>query len=204
MSRAVKGLVALSAAAALGALVLTPRRRPLFRGRPFVSVTASYLTTSYAESVIDDFDRIPSGPFYVLVDTYGGQVTAVAMMLKTLVERRAEITAVVPRLAFSGGTLIALCSQRIIAGPRAFFSPVDPQIRECAARELDESIVAQQYTAQVADWVDRLVRYQVEDVAKRGEIRSLLLGDRFPHGWPIAASELASAGLALQIDRGLA
>lgn len=201
--RLAKVLLGASVVTALAAVAASQRGPQLYKGRPVLRITAPYLTIPFAESVIDHLDRIPRGPFYVLIDTYGGQVTAVAMLLKAMIERREEITALVPRLAFSGGTLLALCSRAIVAGPRAYFSPVDPQIGKCAAREIEDSPVAAQYSMQIAEWVDRLLALLVAEPARRDNLRSLFLGELVPHGWPLSASELAIAGLSLEIDRGL-
>lgn len=203
MSRLSSALIVASAAAAVAAIAVSVRpRQSAFRGRPMLRIVSPYLSVPFAESVIASFDSIGRGSFYVLIDTYGGQVTAVAMMLKAMSERQADITAIVPRLAFSGGTLLALCSSRIVAGRRAYFSPVDPQFNNCAASELNASPVAVQYSNLVTGWVDTLIKSTVEEDRRPG-LRSLLLGEKVPHGWPLAPGDLSAAGLPVEIDRSI-
>lgn len=198
------GLLLLGATlgAVAGACIVSAATAKPARSGSRLMVTQSYLDIPWAERAIATLDSI-SGPVQVIIDTYGGQVTAVAMLLKAMYERKHEVTAIVPRLAFSGGTLIALCSRRIVAGPRAYFSPVDPQIGECAAIELKDSMAAAQYYEQIRQWVERLTSDLAIESAKRKGLLDLLLGRVVPHGWPLAVEDLKSAGLPIDIDRRL-
>lgn len=200
-----KVLLGTSAAAAVGAaLLLRDRGRPPRLDRPVVDVVAPYLDVPTAQEVIKRVSMMPPGRFYLLLDTYGGHVTAVVMMLKVIFPRKSDVIAIVPRIAFSGGTMLALCSKSIIAGRSAYFSPVDPQVGQCAANELSDNSAAVLYTQQTNAWVTRLLDRPSLDERQREELRSLLMGEKVPHGWPISAQELQAAGLEVKIDGGLA
>lgn len=196
-------LLGATVGAVAGGLLARSLDRAVPLARPTISLTAPYIDIHHADHVISSYRTMANGSFYLLLDTFGGNVTAIIMALKALYPRRGDIVAVVPRVAFSGGTLLALCSREIVAGPDAYFSPVDPQFGKCAARELSESQVASQYTALMSEWVSRLLSDQIGTGPEADNLRSLLMGEQVPHAWPLSAHELKAAGLNIRIDRRL-
>lgn len=202
ISRSSRLLVGAGLGAVLGAFVASALRTSAREHRSIYIVTP-YIDVSLAERVIDEVGRMPPGDFRVFIDTYGGQVTAIVMALRALRRRRDDITTVIPRVAFSGGTLLALCARTIIAGPKAYFSPVDPQIGKCAAREMVDDSVAQQYMTGVEHIVSDLLSLHVPAGSDRKSLQGLFMGREVPHGWPLGADQLIARGLPIVIDEGL-
>lgn len=83
--------------------------------------------------------RSLQGPIDVIIDVYGGYVSAVDPMVHALVAYRRrghKVTVYVPYKAFSGGTMAALAANEIVMGETAILGPVDPQIAGVAASDL--------------------------------------------------------------------
>lgn len=83
--------------------------------------------------------RSLQGPIDIIIDVYGGYVSAVDPMVHAFLSYRArggKITAYVPYKAFSGGTMAALAANEIVMGETAVLGPVDPQIGGVAASDL--------------------------------------------------------------------
>lgn len=64
----------------------------------------------------------------LILHTPGGVVTAVETIVGYLHKKFADITAVVPVYAMSGGTMIALASNRIVMGKQSQLGLIDPQM----------------------------------------------------------------------------
>lgn len=64
----------------------------------------------------------------LLLHTPGGVVTAVETIVGYLHKKFQDITAVVPVYAMSGGTMIALASNKIVMGKQSQLGPIDPQM----------------------------------------------------------------------------
>lgn len=64
----------------------------------------------------------------LILHTPGGVVTAVETIVGYLHKKFEDITAVVPVYAMSGGTMIALASNRIVMGKQSQLGPIDPQM----------------------------------------------------------------------------
>jgi len=64
----------------------------------------------------------------LIVHTPGGDIHAVESIVEYLHQKFDSITAVVPYLAMSGGSMISLASDAIILGKQSQLGPTDPQI----------------------------------------------------------------------------
>lgn len=169
-------------------------------GAHVLSIVDPYITPGSAECFLNSYTRLPPGRVNLVIDTYGGSLTGVMMIVQALAERRPEITAVVPHVAFSGGTLIMLCAASIIAGPAAFGGPVDPQIEGCPGREMPaEEKAAGQYVSNIRAWVELLLGGWAITPEQKSALQALLLGEEVPHHWPIYLPTLASMGAPVRV-----
>jgi len=64
----------------------------------------------------------------IILDTFGGKLSAIEMICKSLIHHKGEINVFIPRYAFSGGTIIALLADNIYLGKNAYIGPTDPQL----------------------------------------------------------------------------
>ena len=87
-----------------------------------------------AESVLRAIRETPAGRrIEIILHTPGGMVIAARQIASALADHDAQVTAVVPHYAMSGGTLIALACDEIVIEPHAALGPVDPQLNQLAA-----------------------------------------------------------------------
>ena len=87
-----------------------------------------------AESVLRAIRETPQGrPIEIILHTPGGMVIAARQIASALADHDAQVTAVVPHYAMSGGTLIALACDEIVLESHAALGPVDPQINQLPA-----------------------------------------------------------------------
>lgn len=82
------------------------------------------------ETAIKDIkDRRPDiNKLYLLVNSMGGGMSSSYKVARALRTNFKEITAFVPHIAASGGTLIAVCANKIVMGLMSQLSPLDVQI----------------------------------------------------------------------------
>ena len=81
---------------------------------------------------------LPLDDVTLVLHTEGGCVTSCVMIADAL-RRFTRSTAIVPYMAISGGTLIALSATRLEMGGRASLSAVDPQIMGQRVKHLAEA-----------------------------------------------------------------
>ena len=67
-------------------------------------------------------------PIQLVIHTPGGLVIASTQIAQALSHHPAKVQVIVPYLAMSGGSLIALAADEIVMGPNAVIGPVDPQV----------------------------------------------------------------------------
>lgn len=112
---------------------------------PFVPARVAPRRVTYAEFqypeefMIEEFvntieERYPDGkprpPLWLLLHSFGGNIGSSYVCASVLREAFTEITAFVPHVAFSGGTMLALSCNRIVGGRITQLSPVDPYFQE--------------------------------------------------------------------------
>jgi hypothetical protein len=83
-------------------------------------------------------EHLPDDRVTIVLHTLGGCVTACVLIANALQQFK-DSTAIVPYMAISGGTLIALSATRLEMGGRASLSAVDPQIMGQRVKHLAES-----------------------------------------------------------------
>lgn len=118
-------------------------------------------------------------PIDLVVHTPGGLLLASLQIARAMKARKGKVTVVVPHLAMSGGTLIALAADEIVMDTHAVLGPIDPQVGEYPAASVVKAVKAKP-VAEVDDKTLVLV-----DVAEKAlqQIRSEvaeLFADRMP------------------------
>ncbi len=175
-----------------------------------------YIDIDDAEEVIRAIQETnPSTPIDIVLHTPGGMVIAAMQIADALRQHPALVTAFVPHLALSGGTLIALAADRIVMSPHAMLGPIDPQIdglpAVSLARVLRDKPLARvdDRTIILADIGEKAIR-QLREGATRmltahmdaGEAAALadqLCSGRWTHDYPISATEAQALGLPVEL-----
>lgn len=175
-----------------------------------------YIDIDDAEEVIRAIqDTDSSTPIDIVLHTPGGMVIAAMQIADALRQHPALVTAFVPHLALSGGTLIALAADRIVMSPHAMLGPIDPQIdglpAASLARVLRDKPLARidDRTIILADIGEKAIR-QLREGATRmlsahmdaGEAVALadqLCSGRWTHDYPISATEAQALGLPVEL-----
>lgn len=176
-----------------------------------------YIDIDDAEEVIRAIqDTDSSTPIDIVLHTPGGMVIAAMQIADALRQHPARVTAFVPHLALSGGTLIALAADGIVMSPHAMLGPIDPQIEGLPAvslaRVLREKPLARidDRTIILADIGEKAIR-QLKEGATRmltahmdaGEAAALaeqLCSGRWTHDYPISATEAQALGLPVDLN----
>ncbi len=99
-----------------------------FRCRLIVVVDAifSYGITLFEELI---YDADPNQDLHFLLYTPGGEGETAVRLVRSAQARCRELTVVVPDLAKSAGTLLALGAHHILMAPTSDLGPVDPQFQ---------------------------------------------------------------------------
>lgn len=175
-----------------------------------------YIDIDDAEEVIRAIqDTDPSTPIDIVLHTPGGMVIAAMQIADALRQHPARVTAFVPHLALSGGTLIALAADGIVMSPHAMLGPIDPQIEGLPAvslaRVLREKPLARidDRTIILADVGEKAIR-QLKVAATRmltahmeadeaAALAGQLCSGRWTHDYPISATEAQELGLPVDL-----
>jgi hypothetical protein len=99
--------------------------------------------------------RVPR--LQVVVQCRGGETNAARRIALLLHEFADEVVFVVPHFCESAGTVMALGAHRIVAGPLAIFSPIDPHLSAEAGGRGPTSMSVQdlrQFWRMARDWFD--------------------------------------------------
>ncbi len=176
-----------------------------------------YIDINDAEEVIRAIQMTdPETPVDMVVHTPGGLMLAALQIARAIKHHPAKVTVVVPHLAMSGGTLLALAADEILMGPHAVLGPVDPQIGQYPAASIlsvaeskrpadmdDQTLILadvarkarDQARASVADLLSG--RFSPEEA---DELARLLTGGTWTHDHPITADDAKAMGLPVSTD----
>lgn len=81
----------------------------------------------------------PSEGLDLVLHTPGGSIAATESLVDYLKSIfGSDIRVLIPQLAMSGGTLIALASKKILMGPQSSLGPIDPQVKGLPATGVKE------------------------------------------------------------------
>ena len=81
-----------------------------------------------ADDLSEMFEGVESKNIDILIHTPGGSVDAIEKIVTVLQNRTDDYRIIVPSLAKSGGTVIALSSSKILLGINSELGPIDPQM----------------------------------------------------------------------------
>lgn len=166
-----------------------------------VWIVAPVIGPEVAEDVLAQLEQLPAGVSATIVlHTYGGVVGS-CMMIARALRLMPRSTAVVPYVAHSGGTLIALSASTIAMGANASLSAVDPILRGHRARHIPDDRKhakmrrrAGEYEAAVRGYLQQLLESRLPP-AQVPLGMAMFMGEDAPHEWPIRREDVRSLGL---------
>jgi len=136
MSRSLIIRSAITSAFIGGAITwLHQRARPSRLPQHVIPIVTPVITMRFAEEVLERLEHAPGEEVFVVLHTDGGEVAACVLIADAL-RKFPRSTAVVPYMAFSGGTIVALNARRLLLGKNAALSAVDPVIYGQRARHI--------------------------------------------------------------------
>lgn len=200
-----------TALAAMGVAWYTSRPDAAAADEPstIVPIIAPVITMTLAEHILSCMEHLPPDDVTVVLHTEGGEVTACVMIADAL-RKFHRSKAVVPYMAFSGGTVIALNATHLALGKNAALSAVDPVIYGMRGRHIPAVVdqadnplhpLAAEYSTAVSDYLHQtlLDRLGGADGAVMKRAMDTFLGLHRPHSWPIHARQLGELGLPVAL-----
>jgi membrane-bound ClpP family serine protease len=159
-----------------------------------------------ADYVLARLERIRGDEVTVVLHTPGGCATS-CVMIANAIGRFPRSTAVVPYMALSGGTLIALGAREIAIGRSAALSAVDPVLSGRRAKHIEAGdedglhATAREYEEAMRRHLRSTLRARL--LATQGaegveKAMAVFMGHNAPHEWPIYAPELIDLGLPVR------
>jgi hypothetical protein len=204
MNRATFVTALVTGSALVGAGYLL-RRRPGPRALPskIIPIVTPVIDIGVAEDVLEAMEHLPGDEVTVVLHTTGGCVASCVMIANALREFE-KSTAIVPYMAISGGTLIALNAQHLQMGGSASLSAVDPIIAGQRARHLSEDdkvsglhALGQEYEAAISEYMRETLDARLPDASETRRARALgvFMGVNAPHEWPIRRADVEALGI---------
>lgn len=182
---------------------LTRGPRPRALPSKVIPIVTPVIDVGVAEDVLTAMAGLPGDDVTVVLHTSGGCVTSCVMIANALREFETS-TAIVPYMALSGGTLIALNAKQLQMGGSASLSAVDPIIAGQRARHLPDDdkwkglhALGQEYEAAIGEYVRETLEARLPDASEADLQRAIevFMGQHAPHEWPIRRPEVAGLGL---------
>jgi pimeloyl-ACP methyl ester carboxylesterase len=210
MSRSLILRSAITSAFIGGAITwLHQRARPSRLPRHVIPIVTPVITMRFAEEVLERLEHAPGEEVFVVLHTDGGEVAACVLIADAL-RKFPRSTAVVPYMAFSGGTIVALNARRLLLGKNAALSAVDPVIYGQRARHIQPTQdheqnplhpLAAEYSKAVEGYLRQTLSERLADAppAALDRAMSVFMGEAAPHAWPIHASQLETLGIPVEL-----
>ena len=198
----VTALVTGSALVGAGYL-LTRRPRPRALPSSIIPIITPVIDIGMAEDVLEVMEHLPGDEVTLVLHTSGGCVMSCVMIANAL-RQFPKSTAIVPYMAISGGTLIALNARALQMGRSASLSAVDPIVFGQRARHISPQEQAPGVHALAKEYERAMSRYLRETLAARLPDASdaqleralgVFLGEDAPHEWPIRRHQVEALGL---------
>ena len=191
--------------ALVGAGVWMMRREaPRALGPSYIPIVTPIIDMRFAEDVLAVLERVQGDEVTLLLHTYGGSLVASVLIAQAL-RNFPRSRAIVPYLASSGGTLIALNASDLQMGRNAALSAVDPVLegglraRDVPHDEPSAAVrsIAGQYSDAVRDFLRDTLRRRRAQTSSVDVDRAMatFLGDHAPHDWPIGRDQVERLGL---------
>ncbi len=201
---------AITASALVGAAVLVNRRTGAGADAlpdNVIPIISPVITMELAEHVLSRMEHLPPDEATVVLHTEGGEITACIMIADALRKFRRS-TAIVPYMAFSGGTVIALNATQLQLGKNAALSAVDPVIFGMRGRHIPAMVddtdnplhpLAAEYDTAVSGYLRQtlLARLGAASDGVVGRAMDTFMGLERPHSWPIHSGQLRDLGLSV-------
>jgi ClpP class serine protease len=183
-------------------------------GFPFYSM----IDVDDAEAVLRGIRGARDRPVDLVLHTPGGQYHAALQIARALRNHKAKTRVLVPHIAMSGGTLIALGADEVVMDPDAILGPVDPQIgdllrgwhsaaswvrvvREKGKEAEDSTLALGDVSGKLLDGTRRAVLELVEGKVKDpARLVERLVEGGYAHGYPLGPKELQELGLQVRTD----
>lgn len=169
-----------------------------------ISLITPSIDLRVAEHILAALQRIPGDEVTLLLHTGGGCVTSCVLIANALRDFRRS-TAIVPYLAISGGTIIALSANTLQMGRAAALSAVDPIVFGHRVRHLPADATlpapnlafAREYERAIAGYMRTTLaaRMPAANPAALDRALALFMGSDAPHEWPIRRDDVVALGL---------
>lgn len=159
-----------------------------------------------AENVLAMMERMSTENVTLVIHTQGGCVASCVMIAKAL-SHFEQSTAIVPYMAISGGTLIALSATTLAMGRNAALSAVDPIVLGQRAKNMDESedpvifAQAREYQRAISGLLRETLKRRLPDSTEEqiSRAHSVFMGEANPHEWPISSAEVGHLGIPVEL-----
>ncbi len=209
MSRSLVIRSALASAFIGGAITwLHGRARMARLPRNVIPIVTPVITMRFAEDVLARMEHIAGDEVFVVLHTDGGEISACVLIADAL-RQFARSTAIVPYMAFSGGTILALNAKRLRLGKNAALSAVDPLIYGQRARHIQPTHdkeqnplhpLAAEYSTAVEGYLRQTLGARLAGAPQAALERamSVFMGEAAPHAWPIHAPQLEDLGISVE------
>lgn len=177
-----------------------------------------YISIEDSEAVLRAIRLTPDDmPIDIILHTPGGLVLATEQIAQALVKHKGEVTVFIPHYAMSGGTMLALASDKIVMDENAVLGPVDPQIGNYPAASIlkvveeknkdrisDETLIladiSKKALMQVKTFVKGLLLANNRTEEDAEKIATMLTDGRWTHDYPITYEEAKEIGLNVSTD----
>ncbi len=184
----------------------------IHRREPWSDDAGGYITIEDSEALVAQIRRTPSDrPIDLIVHTPGGLALAAEMIAMAVKKHLADVTAIVPFYAMSGGSLIALAADEILMEKESILGPVDPQIDGLPAGSLsslpqrkpietmsDRMVVLSEVARRSLDQMREFVKWLLEDKLPKKDreaVAIFLTGGYISHDTPIVLDVVREYGL---------
>lgn len=170
-----------------------------------------------SESILRAIRLTPDNiPIDVVVHTPGGIALAVEQIARALANHPSPVTIFIPQYAMSGGTLIALASDKIMMDENAVIGPLDPQVGEYPAYSIlsvverkpikeirDKTLIlediAKKGIEQTRNSIAHILKMKGESEDKARKIAEILSSGKWTHDYPIYYQEALEIGLPIEV-----
>lgn len=193
--------------AVFGGLALYKRATRVRLPEGVVSIVAPVIWPETAEAILRILEPLGDDEVTLLLHTNGGCISSCIQIADALRKFR-KSTAVVPYMALSGGTLIALNAKTLYMGRNASLSAVDPIIGGRRGKNLPESgkyatdrATAKEYEAAIRTYLRSTLEARLPGAgeAKIQAAMDVFMGKDAPHEWPIRPAEVGGLGIQVGV-----
>lgn len=176
--------------------------------RHVIPIVTPVITMRFAEDILERMEHVGGDEVYLVLHTDGGEIAACVLIADAL-RRFERSTAVVPYMAFSGGTMLALNAKRLRLGKNAALSAVDPLIYGQRARHITPKQdrdpnplhpLAAEYSVAVEGYLRQTLTARLAGAPSAAVERAMgvFMGEAAPHAWPIHAAQLEALGIPVE------